>query len=498
MHQLKAPLLPVVIALAGGIAVSRGFTDVTPWLLVLAAAVAAAMLLVRRPLLLWTAVCTASAAVGVIIGQKAWQSVSVQWPQEEQDIKAVVASTPKRSDKWITADVLTADGHHKLRITVPRNLRSESLSVGSGILLHTAVDSIRQWRNGNFDYRRYMQTQGFSGQAFAGDRQWQPARVSADGLSAVAIAGIRALQLRETLLEEYRQWPLDSAELGILSAMTLGDRSLLSRQQRDMFASAGVSHLLALSGMHLSVIYGVVALFLCWGRWRMLSQALVLLVVWTFALVSGLSASIVRATVMLTIYSVLSVGRREHMPIAVLSLAALAMLLVSPLSLFDVGFQLSFVSIAGIVLLTPLLQAFFPPGFLQRHRLAGTLCGVVAVSLAAQIATTPLTVFYFGRLPVWFLLGNVIAIPMTYAVLLMAMAALATSWMPTVQMVFVKATETVLTAMNASLSWISRLPMACVTDISINAVQAALLYIIIICGATILHVATKKHSAEAL
>ena len=233
--------------------------------------------------------------------------------------------------------------------------------------------------------------------------------------------GVRMLRLRHTLLAEYMERAFGGDVLGVLSALTLGDKRVLGEEVRAVYADAGVSHVLALSGLHVGIIYAMLA-FLLRGllrsrslRW--LREVLTVAVLWLFAMMVGMSASVVRAVSMYTLYILARWVSKESSPLSVLSLAAFAMLLVQPLCLFDVGFQLSFMAMVPILCVEPRLEALFRRSSLPP--VPAYLVGVACMSLAAQLGTFPLVLYHFGTFPTYFLLTNLVVIPYLYVVLLL-------------------------------------------------------------------------------
>jgi competence protein ComEC len=254
--------------------------------------------------------------------------------------------------------------------------------------------------------------------------------------------------------------------------MTLGDRRALSAELKDTYAIAGASHVLALSGLHLGIIYALLSFLVHGRRWRIVGQTVLVAAIWAFALLVGLPASVVRAATMLSVCAVLSVGGRRAFSMGVLAFAAIVMLAVSPLSLFDVGFQLSFAAMFSILTILPLLQRVVSSEWLQRHRLTGWAWGLMAVSLAAQVGTAPLVAYYFGRLPLYFLLTNFLVVPAAYAILLGSLLIL-------VLPVAAPAVLWVVETLNRSLDWLSGLPLSSIEVSHPTVLQVVCVYVAI-------------------
>ena len=208
------------------------------------------------------------------------------------------------------------------------------------------------------------------------------------------------------IVERLGQLRLSPDEHAVIAALTVNDRSGMTRDLRRRFSTAGVAHLLAVSGFHVGLVSGALALLLGFlpptTPCRLFRCGLMILVAWAYAAVSGLSAPAVRAATMLTCYLVGVAFRRTPDPYNTLAAAALLMLFVDPFSLFDVGFQLTFAAVLFILLLAPRIARLL---YVERRWIA-IPWRFVAVSLAAQVGTFPLCCYYFGRISLVFLFAN--------------------------------------------------------------------------------------------
>ena len=289
----------------------------------------------------------------------------------------------------------------------------------------------------------------------------------------------RFLGWRSTLLEHYRQWGISDEAYGVMAAMTLGDKSAIDKETRSTYRKVGAAHILALSGLHLMIIYGVISLLIGWRRIRMLSQILIILSIWAFALLTGLSPSIVRSASMITVYALLSLGNREKMSVNTLAFVAIIMLVINPMAIYDIGFQLSFMAVLAIVLINPLLYGIIPLHIQVRHRWLSALWGVATVSISAQIGTAPLVAYYFGYFSTWFLLTNYIVVPLATLVLYLTPVLLVVSWWPWGVAFMAKVLSAIVLLMNHLLKWITTLPYCSIDGITLSTLQVFLLYIII-------------------
>jgi competence protein ComEC len=296
----------------------------------------------------------------------------------------------------------------------------------------------------------------------------------------------RFLVWRQQLLDEYREWGMTDDVYAVAAAMTLGDKSALDKKIKERYSRAGASHILALSGMHLMVIYSVVTLILGWGRRRLVSQTLIVLSIWAFALLTGLSPSVTRASWMITAYALLSLGYRQRMSLNTLCFVAIVMWVIDPLALNDVSFQLSFAAVLAIVLLNPLFYGLIAPDVLQRHRCWRALWGLTTVSLSAQLGTAPLVAYHFGRVATWFLLTNYIVIPMATVALYLALASIIGGLTGVGTAIPVLLLTTFIRWMNSLLAWVAQLPGSSIEGLHPSVVQTLLMYVLIGCGGVLL------------
>jgi competence protein ComEC len=179
-----------------------------------------------------------------------------------------------------------------------------------------------------------------------------------------------------------------------------------------------------LSGLHLGIIYALLSMLVVGRRWQMITQVAIILSIWAFVFLVGMSASVVRSAVMLTVYALLAIGHRHKMSVNTLAFTAIIMLLISPKALFDVGFQMSFMAVFAILLFVPLFYRPFSAEYLMTHRVVNWIWGMLAVSIAAQIGVAPLIAYYFGRFSCYFLLTNFIVIPAATLILYLSLGTL--------------------------------------------------------------------------
>ena len=273
----------------------------------------------------------------------------------------------------------------------------------------------------------------------------------------------RMMELRRKAVERYRGWGLDGDELAVVAAVALGDRHLLDDGLRGTYSMSGASHLLAVSGLHVGILYSVLLAlfpaFMAVGRLRTLKEVVVLSALWTYAFLIGMPVSIVRTLVMFSLFAAGRCTERESSSVNGLAVAAVVILAVDPSALHDVGFRLSFLAVAGIVAFRPLISGLLHP----QGRVISVLWDMTTVSVAAQMGTAPLGVHLFSDFPMFFLLTNVVAIPMMYAVVVLALAVWCVSWCAPVAGAVARVLALSVRAENGFLEFVSGIPGASVT-----------------------------------
>ena len=279
-----------------------------------------------------------------------------------------------------------------------------------------------------FDYAAYLQSRGVSGVAYADSGCWH----RSVGHAPFSLRRW-ALRLRDVALRRYRTCGFEGEVYAVLAALTTGHRTELADDIRQAYASAGISHVLALSGLHLGVVCALLGFLLrllprqYFPVW--LQQLVLLAATWLFALFTGLSASVVRAAVMLSFFIVARMWGRDYVGLNVWAMAAFYMLCCNPLWLHDVGFQLSFAAVAGILVLYPWLRDHFR----VQNRWVSWAWQLTLVSVSAQAGCFPLLMHHFGRFPVFGLLVNVPAVWLVTVLLWGVAAWWALCWLPPVQ-----------------------------------------------------------------
>lgn len=268
--------------------------------------------------------------------------------------------------------------------------------------------------------------------------------------------------------------------LSIVNALVLGDKQHLNSELKQSYTNAGAIHVLAVSGLHVGIIFAFVNYLLFFMsnslRQRVIKTCITISIIWIYATISGLSPSVCRAA---TMFSLLGIGKllqRDVSYFNILALAAFVMLIVNPQLLFNVGFQLSFAAVGGIVYFQPKLNQLLN----FRFKALNLLYSVFTVTISAQLITTPLTLYYFHQFPSYFWLTNLFLVYQISAALILAVALLLLSWVPVLNTAIAYLLEIVLHSTNSWVKFIDNLPYSTINNIHITALTAITLFGIIL------------------
>lgn len=349
-----------------------------------------------------------------------WNAVKVKWASEPMTYRVVLVTTPQIGARWVRVDAQTLDiaynypdASKKVRLMIQRDSLSERLQVGDALTFHARIQELTNKETMTFDYARYMKIKGFSGQAFLNISRWHCESVPIYGVPLMLRARIFALKIRDKLVSLYKQANLSTESLALFSALTLGERSELDNETKELYSDVGVSHVLALSGMHLSFLVAVFNLLLLRFCRRSISKllgvGLILFFVWSYTFIAGLPTSLVRASVMYSLMLLGSLLGREGFSLNSLCVSAVLMLTVSPMLLWDVGFRLSFLAMFGILWLYP--RCVNHP--VMQWRYTKWVVQSMLVSFSAQLFTIPLVAFVFGTFAPYSALATLVITPLT-------------------------------------------------------------------------------------
>jgi competence protein ComEC len=282
--------------------------------------------------------------------------------------------------------------------------------------------------NGNpceFNYRRYLEGRGIKYMAF-----FRPGDIVSHLPATRHTLRESSLATAQGLKDTFRKAGLQGEELGLVTALTLGDKELLGREQLTSFSRSGAMHVMAVSGLHVGMISMTLSLLLFFlrGRLRVARALIVVAGLWGFAFITGMSPSVLRATIMFTFLQAGALLHRPASPMNNLLASAFILTALHPVVLFEAGFQLSYLAVAFILSFYNRLSSLVR----VRNRVASYLWQMTAVSFVAQAGTLALTVRLFNIFPLLSLATNIVVIPVTFVVMVLAILLVAASPLPPV------------------------------------------------------------------
>lgn len=316
-----------------------------------------------------------------------------------------------------------------------------------------------------------------------------PVQIKAyQSLSSFERTILKAQDFRQQAEQQLHTLHIGEQDFAVIAAMAMGDKSALNQETKEAYAISGTSHILAVSGLHIGIIFQLIILLLGGKRRSKLTIILSTTIVWAYVIFIGFPASAVRAATMLSIYSMVLLSLRPDPTLNTLALAYIIMVLVNPFNIFDIGFQMSFLAVGSILLFYPLFFCLLS----SHSNIIRAIWGLFCVSLAAQIGTLPLIVFYFGRISCYSLITSFIAIPAATLILYLCVllfilspltyiSFLASSIEGLMQLVMNVLTS-ITQFINTAFRLTSMLPGASIEHVHLSLLQLAILYVAILAG----------------
>jgi len=395
-----------------------------------------------------------------------------------------VSNEPKRS-----GDLL------RFTTTVESNVKSEKVTPTSGNLLIAIKDSLASnlyygdelmipanyhpvdppYNPGEFNYKQYLANQNIHYQEFLYPHQYYVlSKNSGNGLISYS------LRLRQQLVDKFKRHIHSPEAVAVASTLILGYKADLSNDVLQAYSKTGTIHVLSVSGAHVAILFLVLDFmlgFLTRFRYgRTIKAVLVILIIWYYSLLTGFSPAVCRAAVMISMIIIGKTYSRYINTLNILALSAFCLLLYDPYFILDVGFQLSYLAVAGLVIFQPIVYKWMDID----NKWLDKLWAACSISIAAQVITFPLSAFYFHQFPVYFLISNLFIIIPSELIMITGLAYLVMPDIPFVSSALGWLLEKSILLMDKVLSVIEHFPYSSINKIWITSVQYLLLYIIVI------------------
>src|SRR5690554_4017826 len=343
------------------------------------------------------------------------------------------------------------------------------LSQGSVIQFRTPLNPIENSNNpGGFNAEKYWGIQGIQHIAFIPE-------------AAIQVVGHNSTftnfwtKARAYLISVVKKY-IGEEHQGLVIGLSLGDKSLLSAETRDLFTNAGAMHVLAVSGMHVGILLSVIQVVfknVKILRQRNLYLYFALVFLWCFALVTGLPASVSRAVLMFSILAIGQLAGKKFFSLQAIFGSALVLLIINPFWLFDIGFQLSYLAVISIGL-------FFQPIrnlYHSKYKVVNMLWEGSALGMAAQIGTVPISLIYFHQFPNYFFLTDLGLVFLAVAALVSVVVFLVFHFVPYLVEILAYCVDIIFTILHGFISWINALPAVISTGFTPHPILIALFYL---------------------
>lgn len=326
----------------------------------------------------------------------------------------------------------------------------------------------------SFDYKAYLSKQGIEKQLFLKPDEYFI--IETKSFSFISFLS----SLRHKIQTSLKKHNFKKDEIDIINALILGQRQGISKELRNNYAKAGVIHILAISGLHIGLLLLILSKIFYplekIRKGRFIKSFLIIVILWLFALFTGLSASVVRATTMFTFITIGSTFQKIKIIEHSLITSMLFILLIKPMFLFDVGFQLSYLAIFGIIWVQPLLYKTWEP----KYKLIDKVWQLVTVSIAAQVGIFPISLYYFHQFPGLFILSNIIIISLLGTILLGGFIIVTLAFLDILPNFIVTIYSFSIRLINTFVHWVSLQESFLFTKISISFMVTLTFYLLII------------------
>jgi competence protein ComEC len=384
----------------------------------------------------------------------------------KQQLSAIVSSTPIEKTHVIAVKLksLSSSGTTLAYLSKDMDVTVTDMEVGDTIHLSGYVSDVKGPQNPHeFDYQNYLLKQRIC-------QTWYVNDTSSISLKK-GKAGIFTFANRCRNWAEKRLHILNLGEHeAIVKALLLGLKEDLSDEVKHTFANTGAMHVLAVSGLHVGIIFMVLHTILKHIRRNSIGQicyaVMMLACIWSFAFIAGLAPSVLRAAIMFSLFIIAKSLKRQVNIYNAIAASAFLMLSYNPNLLFDVGFQLSYCAVAGIVFFHPKIYAWFG----ELPKLLDWAWSLTAVSIAAQLATIPFTVYYFHQLPVYFWVSNLLVIPAAIIILYTGISYLVLGLVPLVEKMAGVILDTTVGSLTALIQGVSNWPLSTIRPIYVHPV----------------------------
>ncbi|OFX49041.1 MAG: hypothetical protein A2046_14705 [Bacteroidetes bacterium GWA2_30_7] len=404
--------------------------------------------------------------------------------QTDGYLLASVVEKPEIKDKSIKATLeIKAIGDKdqwietsgKVLIYFQKDSASKSINFGDKILFKPDISEKRITGNPNeFNFEKYLTYHLISDQTYLKSTSWKKINEKETGLK------LYAYEIRDKFLNIFKKYGISGNEYSVLSALTVGYTSELDSKIKHSYSSSGATHILSVSGLHVGIIFIVFNYLLMFMEkikyGKLIKAIFLILFLWFYALLTGLSPSVLRSAAMLSFVIVGQSLKRQTNIYNSITASAFVLIIINPFIITDLGFQLSYLALISIIYFQPIIYNWF----YIKNKWLDKIWVLISVSIAAQIVSTPISLFYFHQFPNYFLLTNIIVVPLSTVIIYLALILLAFSSFDFIANYLGIALKYSVRILNNTISSIEGLPHSVSENIYISGFQMFLIYFFII------------------
>jgi competence protein ComEC len=367
--------------------------------------------------------------------------------------------------------------NEKVLIYIKNDRLSDKLRDNSWIITDKILQPIENFKSIDFDYKKFCRLRHIYSQLYLKNNEFSIVSQS-ETSSALSVLG----SLRKKILAIIRRYVGSKSEISLLEALMVGFTDDLDPVLLKSYADTGVIHIIAISGLHLALICQFLQIVLLQNgqsktsRWIKLFVTITCL--WGYSLLSGASPSVIRAAGMFSLTLFAKNIFREPTLYNILAASAFLLICYDPYWIFDTGFQLSYAAVLSLGLFSKTIRDFLS----LQNKFLRTIWNATSVSIAAQILTTPISLYYFHRFPTYFLVANLLAVPLSSLILAGGILLCICSAVHPAAEIIGWLLEILIKTLNAFIDHLSSLPGAVVSNLGISLFSVILLYLIIFCS----------------
>lgn len=419
-------------------------------------------------------------SVGLFSVYQKKQQIDFPISEDTHHYKGIIIQLPQEKDKTISLKLYLDNKHQFIMAYLKKDSLSKQLNVGEAIFFKSKLQQIENSPLSSFDYAKYMYYQGITAYCFITPNEWTLVTNNTFSLE------IYAQQVRAKLLTGLKSLGFSEQSYAFLSAILLGYQNNLTPEIKDAFQKTGTIHVLAVSGLHVGIIFLVISKItqiipFLRGQ-KKLKYSIIIILLLFYAFITGLSPSVLRASLMLIVYCVGKMFSREANPLNTLAIAGTIILIINPFYLFHIGFQLSFMSAFSLVYVYPMWQKRI--SCYIKNKVVAKIAQLLSISIIAQCATAPLVLYYFATFPNYFFIANLIVVPLItifiqLSILLPVFAVVMTvnQTLLSISKWIISAFDFFIQALLNFLNLLSNLPHAQIDGLYLNVFQVVLLYL---------------------